>query len=167
MQSTGASNRTEGIFASEKRLEEIAANHAQPKNRNEQEIAGYGDALALIHESHDHIDVTPNVILQLRSMLHRHSGHAFAGRWKDGDSAIVERAADGPGRVRFRPAPAVTTPHAMEELCAGYNHAVSEGVLDPLALIPRFILDFTCIHPFTDGNGRMFARLHRSCCFCR
>jgi len=155
IQSTDASNRIEGIFTSEKRLSEIVANHAQPKNRNEQEIAGYRDALALIHESHDYIDVTPNVILQLHSMLHRHSGHAFAGRWKDSDNAIVERAADGTERVRFRPVPAVTTPHAMEELCTEYNHAVSEGVLDPLVLIPRFILDFTCIHPFTDGNGRM------------
>ena len=155
IQSTDASNRIEGIFTSKKRLNEIVANHAQPKNRNEQEIAGYRDVLALIHESHDYIDVTPNVILQLHSMLHRHSGHAFAGRWKDSDNAIVERAADGSERVRFRPVPAVTTPHAMEELCAEYNHAVSEGVLDPLVLIPRFILDFTCIHPFTDGNGRM------------
>lgn len=155
IQSTGASNRIEGIFTSEKRLSEIVANHAQPKNRNEKEIAGYRDVLALIHENHDYIDVSPNAILQLHSMLHRHSGHAFAGRWKDSDNAIVERAADGSERVRFRPVPAVATPLAMEELCAAYNRATSAGVLDPLVLIPRFILDFTCIHPFTDGNGRM------------
>ena len=155
VQSADASNRIEGISTSEKRLSEIVANHAQPKNRNEQEIAGYRDVLALIHESHDYIDVTPNVILQLHSMLHRHSGHAFAGRWKDSDNAIVERAADGSERVRFRPVPAVATPHAVEELCAEYNNAVGEGVLDPLILIPRFVLDFTCIHPFADGNGRM------------
>ena len=155
IQSTDASNRIEGIFTSEKRLSEIVANHAQPKDHNEQEIAGYRDVLALIHESHDYMDVTPNVILQLHSMLHRHSGFAFAGRWKDGDNAIVERGVDGSERVRFRPVPAVATPHAMEELCAEYNRATSEGVLDPLVLIPRFILDFTCIHPFADGNGRM------------
>jgi len=155
IQSTDASNRIEGIFTSEKRLKEIVANHAQPKNRNEQEIAGYRDVLALIHENHDYIDVTPNVILQLHSMLHRHSGQTFAGRWKDSDNTIVEREIDRTERVRFRPVPAVTTPHAMKELCAEYNRAVSEGVLDPLVLIPRFILDFTCIHPFTDGNGRV------------
>ena len=155
IQSADASNRIEGIFTSGKRLTEIVANHAQPINRNEQEIAGYRDVLALIHESHDYIDVTPSVILQLHSMLHRHSGYAFAGRWKDSDNAIVERTAEGSERVRIRPVPAVATPHAMEQLCAEYNRAVSEGVLDPLVLIPRFILDFTCIHPFTDGNGRM------------
>ena len=155
VQSTDASNRIEGIFTSEKRLKEIVANHAQPRDRNEQEIAGYRDVLALIHESHDYIDVTPNIILQLHSMLHRHSGYAFAGRWKDSDNAIVERAADGTERVRFRPVPAVATPLAMEQLCSAYNQAVKEGMLDPLVLIPRFILDFTCIHPFTDGNGRM------------
>ena len=155
IQSTDASNRIEGIFTSEKRLSEIVANHAQPRNRNEQEIAGYRDVLALIHESHDYIDVTPNVILQLHSMLHRHSGHAFAGRWKDSDNAIVERAVDGSERVRFRPVPAVAAPHAMEDLCEAYNRAASEGILDPLVLIPRFVLDFTCIHPFADGNGRM------------
>ena len=155
IQSTDASNRIEGVFTSEKRLSEIVANHAQPINRDEQEIAGYRDVLALIHESHDYIDITPNVILQLHSMLYRHSGHAFAGRWKDSDNAIVERAADGSEYVRFRPVPAVATPHAIDELCSAYNRATSEGVLDQLVLIPRFILDFTCIHPFTDGNGRM------------
>ena len=155
IQSTDASNRIEGIFTSEKRLSEIVANHAKPRNRNEQEIAGYRDALALIHESHDYMAVTPNVIMQLHSMLHRHSGYSFAGRWKDSDNAIVERAVDGSERVRFRPVPAIATPLAMEQLCSEYNRAVKEGVLDPLVLIPRFILDFTCIHPFTDGNGRM------------
>ena len=153
--STDASNRIEGIFTSEKRLNEIVANNAQPRNRNEQEIAGYRDVLSLIHENHDYIDVTPNVILQLHSMLHRHSGYSFAGRWKDSDNAIVERAADGSERVRFRPVPAVATPLAIEQLCAEYNRATNEGALDPLVLIPRFILDFTCIHPFADGNGRM------------
>lgn len=155
IQSTDASNRIEGISTSQKRLNEIVANRVQPRNRNEQEIAGYRDVLALVHESHDSIDVTPNVILHLHSMLYRHSGHAFAGRWKDSDNAIVERTADGAEHVRFRPVSAVATPHAMDELCSAYNRATNEGVLDQLVLIPRFILDFTCIHPFTDGNGRM------------
>lgn len=153
--STDASNRIEGISTSEKRLNEIVVNDAQPRDRDEQEIAGYRDVLSLIHESHDYIEVTPNAILQLHSMLHRHSGHSFAGHWKDSDNAIVERMADGREFVRFRPMPAVATPHAMEQLCAAYNHAVGEGLIDPLVLIPRFVLDFTCIHPFTDGNGRM------------
>jgi Fic family protein len=155
IQSTDASNRIEGISTSAKRLNSIVADHAQPTTRDEQEIAGYRDVLALIHESHDYIDVTPNVILQLHSMLYRHSGHAFAGHWKDSDNAIVERAADGSEHVRFRPVPAAATPHAMEALCAAYNRATSEGSLDPLILASHFILDFTCIHPFTDGNGRM------------
>lgn len=155
IQSTDASNRIEGISTTQKRLSEIVANHAQPKSRDEREIAGYRDVLALIHESHDYMDLTPNVILQLHSILHRHSGHSFAGRWKNSDNAIVERMADGCEFVRFRPVPAVATPHAMERLCDGFNRAMAGGDADPLILISRFVLDFTCIHPFTDGNGRM------------
>ena len=155
IQSTDASNRIEGISTSKKRIGEIVVNLAQPRNRDEKEIAGYRDVLSLIHESHDYIEVTPNVILQLHSMLHRHSGYSYAGRWKDADNAIVERTADGRKLVRFRPVPAVATPQAMERLCSEYNHAIGEGAIDPLVLIPRFILDFTCIHPFADGNGRM------------
>lgn len=155
VQSIDTSNRIEGISTSGKRLKEIVANNAEPRSRDEQEIAGYRDVLALIHESHDYIDVTPNVILQLHSMLYRHSGHSFAGRWKDSDNAIIERTTDGREFVRFRPVPAVATPHAMEQLCAEYRRTASDDLVNPLLLISRFILDFTCIHPFTDGNGRM------------
>lgn len=153
--STDASNRIEGIFTSEGRLAEIMAEKTMPRNRNEQEIAGYRDVLALIHESHDSIDVTPSVILQLHSMLTRHSGHAFGGRWKDSDNVIVERAADGTERVRLRPLPAVAVPDAMSQLCDAYNRAVAADVYDPLILASLFAFDFTCIHPFVDGNGRM------------
>lgn len=155
IESTDASNRIEGIFTSEKRLGEIMANRTEPRNRNEEEIAGYRDVLALIHESHDYIDVTPNAILQMHSMLHRHSGHLFAGRWKDSDNKIIEREADGSEHIRFMPTPAVAVPGAMDRLCSNYNKAIAEGVLEPLLLISQFVFDFTCIHPFTDGNGRM------------
>ena len=116
IQSTDASNQIEGISTSKQRLSDIVANHAQPRNRNEQEIAGYRDVLALIHERHDFIDRTPNVIQQLHLMLYRHTGHSFGGHWKDSDNAIVERLTDGTQRVRFDPVPAVATPHAIEEL---------------------------------------------------
>ena len=155
IESTDASNRLEGISTSWKRLSGIMAGSIQPKSRDEQELAGYRDVLALIHESHDYIDVTPNVILQLHSTMNRHSGFSYAGRWKDSDNIIVEIAADGTQHVRFKPLPAVGVPTAMEQLCSEFNRAVAEGLIDPLLLIPRFIFDFSCIHPFTDGNGRM------------
>ena len=155
IQSTDASNRIEGIATTGKRLGELMEMRAQPVGRDEQEIAGYRDVLALIHESHDYIELTPNVILQLHAMLHRYSGHSFAGRWKDSDNAIIERTSDGRELVRFHPVPVVSTPIAMERLCDEYALAMRGGTADPLLLIPRFILDFTCIHPFTDGNGRM------------
>lgn len=103
IRSADASNRIEGISTSPQRLNSLIAQRGEPATRVEQEIAGYRDVLALIHESHDYMPATPNVILQMHGRLHRYSGHAFAGRWKDSDSAIVERGPDGEERVRFRP----------------------------------------------------------------
>lgn len=155
IRSADASNRIEGISTSPKRLNELMAERSEPVSRAEREIAGYRDALALIHESYEYMPITPNVILQLHAMLHRYSGHAFAGRWRDSDNAIVERNADGTEHVRFRPLSAVAVPGAMDELCASYASALEDEVIDPLILIARFVFDFVSIHPFTDGNGRM------------
>ena len=155
IRSADASNRIEGISTSSQRLNSLMAQRSEPATRAEQEIAGYRDVLALIHESHDYMPVTPNVILQMHGRLHRYSGHAFAGRWKDSDNAIVERGPNGEECVRFRPTPAVAVPAAMDELCASYVAAIKSGAMDPLVLIARFVFDFVSIHPFTDGNGRM------------
>ena len=155
VESVGASNRIEGIATSQRRLSAIMDGSIQPHTRDEQDIAGYRDVLALIHESHEFMKVAPGVILQMHAMLYKHSGHGFAGKWKDTDNAIIERDADGFERVRFRPLPAVAVPAAMDELCAQYETALLNEALDPLLLIARFVFDFVSIHPFTDGNGRM------------
>lgn len=155
IQSTDASNRIEGIFTSNKRLNELMAQKTEPKTRNEAEIAGYRDVLATIHDSYDYIDVKPGVILQLHRNLYRHTQSAFAGNWKDLDNAIVEFDAQGNQTVRFKPLPAIATPDAVATLCQAYDEALKKGIYDPLLLACLFTFDFICIHPFNDGNGRM------------
>lgn len=131
IQSTNASNRIEGISTSDKRLNALVAEKTTPRNRAEEEIAGYRDVLTTIHESHDYIPPTPNTILQLHRDLFRYTGLAFGGHFKDSDNVIIERA------------------------CAAYTEAIQDGHIDPLLATAMFTFDFTCIHPFNDGNGRM------------
>jgi Fic family protein len=155
IQSTDASNRIEGIFTADKRLRELVAETTTPKNRNEEEIVGYRDVLSTIHESYDSVDVRPSVILQLHRDLYRHTTSSVGGHWKIGDNAIVEVGTDGTQKTRFKPLTALETPSAMDSLCSTYNAAIVKGLYDPLLLVPIFVFDFTCIHPFNDGNGRM------------
>ncbi|OFV88512.1 MAG: cell filamentation protein Fic [Acidobacteria bacterium RBG_16_70_10] len=158
VESSESSNRIEGVVAAAGRVEAIVLKSATPRDRSEQEIAGYRDALQLIHESHEHMAFTTNVVLQLHSMLFRYLP-SQGGVWKATDNEIVERDAQGRvTRIRFTPVPAVGTPGAMLTLANLYDAAVKEGRFDPLILIPLAVLDFLCIHPFRDGNGRM-ARL--------
>ena len=126
-----------------------------PRNRNEEEIAGYRDVLALIHEQHDYIDVKPSVILQLHRNLLAHTGYSYGGEWKDSDNQIVARNPDGTTYVRFTPTPAMLTPGAIESLCDAYRSALQAQRYDPLLLSMLFVFDFVSIHPFNDGNGRM------------
>lgn len=155
IQSTDASNRIEGIYTSDERLKAIVQEKVQPKNRNEEEISGYRDVLATIHESYEYIAPRPNNILQLHRDLYSFSGSAVGGVYKNSDNVIAEKHADGTETVRFRPVSAFQTPEAMLNLCTRYNDAIEAGTYDPLLLMPIFILDFLCIHPFNDGNGRM------------
>jgi len=155
IQSTGASNRIEGISTTDGRLNAIMSKRVAPRNRNEQEIAGYRDVLTLIHESYDAIGVTPNTILQLHKILYQPTGYSFGGKWKDSDNVIAEIDEDGHRRVRFAPPPAIAVPDAMERLCNAYNQAIWADAVDPLLLTAMFVFDFVCIHPFNDGNGRM------------
>ncbi len=155
IQSVESSNRIEGIFTGSKRLRELVSAKTTPKGHNEEEIAGYRDVLALVHESHDCIDLTPNNILQLHAIMYKPTGSSIGGRFKVGDNSIVEVGADGMSRERFKPVPAVATPAAMDSLCAAYRAALEAGTYDPLILTCMFVFDFTCIHPFNDGNGRM------------
>ena len=155
IQSTGASNRIEGIYTSDARLAGIVRERVAPRNRDEQEILGYRNVLALIHESHDLIPVSPGVILQLHRDLFAPTGLGFGGQWKDADNAIVQVNADGSTSLRFKPTSALETPAAVEGLCRSYAEALTAHRVDPLLLAAVFTFDFASIHPFNDGNGRM------------
>lgn len=153
--STDASNRIEGIYTSDERLKAIVQERVHPKNRNEEDISGYRDVLATIHESYEYIAPRSNSILQLHRDLYSYSSSTVGGVYKNSDNIIAEKHTDGTETVRFRPVPAFQTPEAMLNLCTKYNDAIEAGTYDPLLLMPIFILDFLCIHPFNDGNGRM------------
>ena len=155
IQSTGASNRIEGIYTTDERLNAIVQDKVKPRNRNEEEISGYRDVLATIHESYEYIAPRPNNILQLHRDLYSFSSSSVGGVYKNSDNIIAEKRSDGTETVRFRPVPAFQTADAMLNLCTRFNEAIEAGTYDPLLMMPMFILDFLCIHPFNDGNGRM------------
>ena len=155
IQSTEASNKIEGIYTSDERLKSLVTNKAVPKTRNEQEIAGYRDVLATIHESHDFIPVKPPILLQLHRDLYKFSGKNIGGTYKNAENVIAEEDDQGNKFVRFQPVSAWETPNAIDAICSAYDDMQSELEADPLLIIPMFILDFLCIHPFNDGNGRM------------
>ena len=153
VESTESSNRLEGVVAAADRLREVVLRNAEPTNRSEQEIAGYRDALGLIHESAMEMGVTTNVILQLHQLLYRYQPET-GGQWKASQNDIVERDQDGTIiRVRFRPVTSVGTPGAMEAMITDWRRC-EDLQRESLLTIPLFVLDFLCIHPFADGNGR-------------
>ena len=155
IQSTEASNRIEGIITTDDRLKKIVRNKTAPRNRNEREIAGYRDVLTTIHENYDYIPVRPGMLLQLHRDLYKFNNPGFGGNYKNSDNIIAEEMPDGTKLVRFQPVSSWETPEAVEMLCNEFNEALKDPDMDPLLLMPVFILDFLCIHPFNDGNGRM------------
>lgn len=155
IQSTEASNKIEGIFTSDERLKKLVTNKTTPRSRNEQEIAGYRDVLSTIHDSYEFIPVRPSIILQLHRDLYKFSGKSIGGAYKKADNVIAEEDNEGNRFIRFQPIPAWETPKSIEALCDAFDDAIARNEADPLLIIPMFILDFLCIHPFNDGNGRM------------
>lgn len=155
IQSTEASNRIEGISTSSARLEKLVLDKTLPQTRSEQELAGYRDVLATIHTSYAYIPPRPNMILQLHRDLYKYSAKSIGGHYKSSQNVIEEIDVDGNKRVRFVPVSAFETPAAMDALCNVYASAAADCEMDTLLLIPLFILDFLCIHPFDDGNGRI------------
>ena len=155
IQSTEASNRIEGIITTDDRLKKIVREKTLPKTRSEKEIAGYRDVLATIHENYEYIPVSSNMILQLHRDLYKFSGNGYGGNFKSVDNVIAEELPDGTKRVRFQPVPAWETAETVNDLCNAFKDAVNKQFMDILLLLPMFILDFLCIHPFNDGNGRM------------
>ena len=155
IQSTEASNKIEGIFTSDERLKKLLTNKTTPRTRDEQEIAGYRDVLGIIHDNYDYIPVKSSFILQLHRDLYKFSGKSIGGAYKNSDNVIAEEDEQGNRFVRFQPVPAWETPNAIDEICIAFDDVINRTDADPLLIIPMFILDFLCIHPFNDGNGRM------------
>lgn len=155
IQSTEASNAIEGIITTNTRLKQIVAEKTTPRNRNEQEIAGYRDALSIIHESLDTIPLTQNYILQLHKIMCSHMNNPLAGKTKNVQNYISATYPDGHAEVLFTPLSPFETPDALDKICEEFNRVIGNMEVDPLIMIPVFIHDFLCIHPFNDGNGRM------------
>lgn len=159
IQSTEASNAIEGIVTTNTRIRQLVEEKTMPKNRNEQEIAGYRDVLSIIHDSYDAIPITRNYILQLHKMLYSHMNNPIAGRTKTVQNYISATYPDGHVETLFTPLAPYETPEALDRICEEYNRVIGNMELEPLIAIPVFIHDFLCIHPFNDGNGRMSRQL--------
>ena len=155
VQSIKSSNAIEGIVTSDERIAAIVNQNSAPLNHNEAEIAGYRDALTEIHLGYKYMDFKERDILHLHEMMMSLAGYEYGGQYKTDDNVIIEVVAEGNRRVRFRPTSAEETPKAMEQLELAYMEARSDAGINQLLLIPCVILDFLCIHPFRDGNGRM------------
>lgn len=155
IQSTQASNAIEGISITDTRLRQLVAEKTTPKNREEEEIAGYRDVLKLIHESFDEIRITQNYILQLHKILYGQSSNSMAGKTKKVQNYISSTYQDGHVEIIFTPISPFETPEALDKICEEYNRVIGNNEIEPLIAICVFIHDFLCIHPFNDGNGRM------------
>lgn len=155
IQSTEASNKIEGIVTTASRIKQLCDEKTTPRNRDEEEIAGYRDALSLIYESYEYIPIKSSYILQLHQVLYRYSQKSIGGKFKNTQNYIAEINQNGDQIVRFMPLNPVETPIAIEAICESFNREMDSCDIDSLILIPAFILDFLCIHPFSDGNGRM------------
>ena len=155
IQSTEASNAIEGIITTSTRIKQLVEEKTTPKNRNEQEIAGYRDVLNIIHESFDAIPISENYILQLHRILYSHMNNPMGGKTKNVQNYISATYPDGHTETLFTPLSPFETPDALNKICEEYNRVIGNMEVEPLIVIPVFIHDFLCIHPFNDGNGRM------------
>ena len=155
IQSTEASNAIEGIVTTNTRIRQLVSEKTTPRNRSEEEIAGYRDVLNLIHESFDAIPITRNYILQLHKILYTYANNPIAGNTKNVQNYISATYPDGHTEILFTPLAPYETPEALDRICEEYNRVIGNMELEPLIAIPVFVHDFLCIHPFNDGNGRM------------
>jgi Fic family protein len=154
IQSTESSNRIEGIVVPEKRIRAIVVQNLKPQNRPEEEVAGYKDILNDLHTSAGKYKLAPQLILKWIKQLYRYTTIKVDG-YKKEDNAILEILPYGKTVIRFRPVSAKATPKAIEKLCESFNKSISQNKVEPLLAVASFVLDFECIHPFTDGNGRI------------
>lgn len=155
IQSTEASNKIEGIVTTDSRLRDLYKDKTRPRNRDEEEILGYRDVLNTIHNNYEFIPIQSTYILQLHRDLYQYSAKSFGGRYKATQNIITKTDSYGKQSVIFTPLDSYETPFAIDSMCESYNQAINDEVINSLVLIPIFILDFLCVHPFNDGNGRM------------
>lgn len=155
IQSTEASNAIEGIVTTNACIKQLVKEKATPKNRDEQEIAGYRDVLNIFHESFDAIPLSRNYILQLHKIMYSHINNPIAGQTKSVQNYISATYPDGHTEILFTPLAPYETPETLDRICEEYNKVIDNLELEPLFAIPIFIHDFLCIHPFYDGYGRM------------
>lgn len=155
VQSTEASNAIEGIVTTNTRIKQLVEEKTTPRNRDEQEIAGYRDVLTVIHENFDAIPISRNYILQLHKIMYSYMNNPFAGQTKNVQNYISATYPDGHTEILFTPLAPFETPEALDRICEEYNRVIGNMEVEPLIAIPVFIHDFLCIHPFNDGNGRM------------
>ena len=155
VQSVESSNRIEGIVTTKARIRSLVTDKTSPRNRDEEEIMGYRDVLNTVHESYEYINLTSQIVLQLHRDLYAYSHKGIGGQFKNVQNSIIERLADGREIERFKPLDPYAIPTAMDEICNCVTSVLNDKLVDPLLVIPVFIHDFLCIHPFNDGNGRM------------
>ena len=155
IQSTEASNAIEGIVTTSTRIRQLVEEKTAPQNRDEQEIAGYRDVLNIIHENFDAIPISQRYILQLHKILYSHMNNPRAGKTKSVQNYISATYPDGHVETLFTPLAPYETPEALDKICEEYNRVIGNMEVEPLIVVPIFIHDFLCIHPFNDGNGRM------------
>ncbi|MBP5694077.1 MAG: Fic family protein [Bacilli bacterium] len=155
VQSVKGSNAIEGIVTSDKRIEEIVNQNSDPLNHSEKEIAGYKDALNIVHTNYESLSLNVETMKYLHGLMLEHTELSHRGDFKKEDNVIREKYPDGTSRIRFEPVSAKETEEAMKELVYAYIEARDDSEVNQLLLIPCVILDFLCIHPFQDGNGRM------------
>lgn len=153
IESTESSNRIEGVTVDKKRLIPLVIQHSKPRDRSEEEVAGYRNALELIHKKYSSITITPDIIKELHRLCREESWDA--GKWKEKDNDIIKKFPDGRVEVIYNPVSAEQTPEMMNQLCLVYENSISQLNYPPLYAIACLILDFLCVHPFRDGNGRV------------
>ncbi len=155
IQSTESSNKIEGIRTTDARIKDLVLKNVKPRNRDEEEILGYQEVLSIIHESFEYIPIKKEIILQLHKDLFKYSDRSIGGKFKNTQNYISETLANGETFILFTPLKPYETTPAVDMICESYNREIDRGQINPLILIPAFIHDFLCIHPFNDGNGRM------------
>jgi Fic family protein len=153
IESAESSNRIEGVTVEKKRLKPLIIGHSKPRDRSEEEVAGYRKALDLIHRKHNSLDISSQVIRELHRLSH--AGAGDAGEWKKKDNEIIKKNPDGTMEVIFKPVSAASAPEAIKQLCLAYKHSIEQLKYPELYATACLILDFLCIHPFRDGNGRV------------